>query len=42
VRSVKLVELIVDKDRKVFVVYCKLRETLDRRGKMFQIGLAVA
>ena len=33
--SIKLVELVVDKDRKVFVVYCKLRETLGRRGKMF-------
>jgi hypothetical protein len=42
VRSVKLVELVVDKDRKVFIVYCKPRETLGWRGKTFQIGLAVA
>jgi len=35
VRSVKLVELIVDKNRKVFVVYYKLCKTLDRRGKTF-------
>jgi len=27
VGSIKLVELVMDKDRKVFIVYYKLRET---------------
>ena len=40
--SIKLVELVADRDRKVFIVYCKLRETFGRHGKTFKIGLAVA
>ena len=33
--SIKLVELVMDKDRKVFIVYCKLRKTFGWRGKTF-------
>ena len=32
---------VEDKERKVSI-YCKLHATLGRRGKIFQIGLAVA
>jgi len=35
VGSIKLVELVMDKDRKVFIIYYKLRETFSRHGKTF-------